>query len=98
MEDLIAAGAPPLPDGMFYRVRLAPMNLLRVEIRSRWWLGSLKEESVYVSLGAYRDGTEAVVSACELAAYDLQRHTRITRVRQTISDLHAGDHDPRRAQ
>ncbi|MFI0211985.1 hypothetical protein ACH4OV_25355 [Streptomyces diastaticus] len=94
MAELVAAGAPELPEGYFYRVRQESLGLLNVEIRrqGRWF--STRVESCPVRPGSWPTAEEAVVAACCRAAewWGLQR--KDVEALKAARAWH-GDHDPK---
>ncbi|MFI2213009.1 hypothetical protein [Streptomyces sp. NPDC020141] len=67
MDSLVAAGAPHLPSGYFYRVRPTGIRCLKVEVRRSRWIGSHLMASSYVLHGRHRVATDDVVAACRRA-------------------------------
>ncbi|MFF6928335.1 hypothetical protein [Streptomyces californicus] len=94
MADLVAAGAPELPSGWFYRVKSDGLGFLEVEIRQhRKRFGSRLLASAYVREDE-PNGRRAVGAACRAALRTIHaegEHAR--RLRQ--ASLLLGDHDPR---
>ncbi|MFB7479543.1 hypothetical protein ACFUEM_08665 [Streptomyces anulatus] len=94
MAELVAAGAPELPSGWFYRVQSDGMGFLEVEIRQhRKRFGSRLLSSAYVREGE-PNGRRAVAAACRAALREIDaRGEHARRLRQ--ASLFLGDHDPR---
>ncbi|MEV4939589.1 hypothetical protein [Streptomyces zaomyceticus] len=94
MAELVAAGAPELPEGHFYRVRESSNALLKVELRRQGrWLSALVDD-VYVRPGSYETPEAAVVAACKRVFEDWEaRQADCAAFRASRSLL--GDHDPR---
>lgn len=97
MADLIAAGAPELPDGWFYRVTTSGpiIGWPVVEIRQPGrWFGSRSVSYAIVRTGEHPTGDDAVLAACTRAWERLQEdeeHRRKTREALALR----GDHDPK---
>ncbi|KPC89906.1 hypothetical protein ADL27_38485 [Streptomyces sp. NRRL F-6602] len=92
MADLVAAGAPELPEGWFYRVRPALLpGMVRVEIRRRRFVGSEEVERSVGRLSQYPTALDAVVESCRYA------HRRWREREECHLDASAlyGDHDPK---
>lgn len=85
-DRLVAAGAPPLPEGRFYRIRETLEGLLVVEIRERRPRGRSRR----VASAEVYQGRESLLEAVAAAA----RHAaeRIA-YREDVADLE-GDHYP----
>ncbi|MEU1074319.1 MULTISPECIES: hypothetical protein [unclassified Streptomyces] len=93
MAELVAAGAPELPDGWFYRV-CSNGFCLEVQIRERRKrFGSRLHETAYVREDA-DDGLMAVVGACCLAMVLLEESATYRR-RARSALQYVGDHDPK---
>ncbi|OSC76501.1 hypothetical protein B5180_01725 [Streptomyces sp. BF-3] len=90
MAELVAAGAPELPEGYFYRV--APSGLrgaVRVQVRRQRLIGSVEIERSVVIVAEHADALSAVVFGCRNASARMALHGD-TRVESLY-----GDHDPR---
>src|SRR4051794_22784558 len=96
MEQLVLAGAPELPAGMFYRVVDEAYAGLVVSIRQRRKrLGSRRMASTYVRHEQFENGTDAVVDACRRALAGLEEMNEERRRLRDAARL-LGDHDGRR--
>jgi hypothetical protein len=95
MAQLVAAGAPELPEGYFYRVRPFMRSGLRVEIRRRQLVGSVAEEfGLTWPSEHYDDGLRLIVNACcrvHRKWLDREADAGLLRDAKTF----VGDHDPR---
>ncbi|MEO3974394.1 hypothetical protein [Streptomyces sp. CAU 1734] len=94
MAELVAAGAPELPEGWFYRVCRTSIPGYRVEIRRQKWFRSVCVSDAYVLEERYDDMTDAVVVAC------VRAHERIAEEAASVAKFEAlaqlaGDHDPK---
>lgn len=96
MADLVAAGAPELPDGWFYRVKRAyPSRLgFQVEIRQQHRVGSELMADTFVLEERCDDMTEAVVRACRRAHEKVQERADAG-AKFAALDAFVGDHDPK---
>jgi hypothetical protein len=95
MAELVAAGAPELPEGWFYRVADTHTVGLKVEIREqRKRFGSRELSSMYVYEERHSDPLSAVVEACT-RAYTLVQDQDIARARFDALLPFIGDHDPK---
>ncbi|MGW1828850.1 hypothetical protein ACWCO0_09590 [Streptomyces tubercidicus] len=96
MEDLIKAGAPALPAGMFYRVRDTHLVGLRVSVRERRRIGSREVPGAYAFVYPEEHATvgAAVANACRRAVRDM-REELADRARHTAARAYLGDHNPR---
>ncbi|MGI5404152.1 hypothetical protein ACQEVG_32820 [Streptomyces sp. CA-135486] len=95
MAQLVAAGAPELPEGWFYRVREDRFGWPEVEIREqRKRFGSRQLTYALVRFEEHENGEAAVVAACVKACARLQEDDEHRRkMRGALSFI--GDHDPR---
>ncbi|WP_158943564.1 hypothetical protein [Streptomyces sp. NRRL S-378] len=96
MAELVAAGAPELPDGWFYRIKDTHLVGLRVDIRRRRRVGSTAVRGAYsyVFHSQHDDAQSAVVAACTRAHEKWQAEADdIARFRAVTAYI--GDHDPR---
>ncbi len=95
MAQLVAAGAPELPEGWFYRVKVASHGLgYKVEIREQRRLKSRHVVSAYVIEERHDDMQAAVVAACRYAHYKAQERAQQREKYAALEQL-AGDHDPK---
>lgn len=96
MAELVAAGAPELPEGYFYRVRPSTItDGILVDIRRRRrFFGSEELEGSIVSPAMYESGTAAVVDGCRRA---FTRWTNSGTARTVLAGAEKfyGDHDPK---
>jgi hypothetical protein len=94
MAELVAAGAPELPEGWFYRVRPFLRTGIQVEVRHRRWIGSTEVGTALDWPRSSETGQALVVRMCREAFRDagLRGHdaSRLRDAREFI-----GDHDPR---
>lgn len=99
MAELVAAGAPELPEGYFYRMEDTRLVGLRVEIRRRRRFGSvaMREAVSYVLHESDDDARTAVVSACT-RAYERWQSAAGNAAKYRATTAYTGDHDPRRAK
>ncbi|MGW0468309.1 hypothetical protein ACWDX6_24040 [Streptomyces sp. NPDC003027] len=96
MAELVAAGAPELPDGMFYRVRPSYITEgLFVSVRRRnRFVGSEELGRTVVYPSGFPSGLDAIVAAC-IRAVELWRQEEAARpIRKSAHD-YTGDHDPK---
>jgi hypothetical protein len=94
MAQLIAAGAPELPEGYFYRVRGTAIKSLKVELRRARAVGSKLLASTYVLHEHHPTAESAIVGACQMAYDHWQERDEVAaKYRATTAFL--GDHDPR---
>jgi hypothetical protein len=95
MADLVAAGAPELPEGWFYRITTAGFGWPEVEIRQPGrWFGSRKISYALVRPEEHENGHAAVVAACVTAWVRLTEDEEYHgKVRETLALR--GDHDPK---
>ncbi|GGX26790.1 hypothetical protein [Streptomyces chryseus] len=96
MAELVAAGAPELPDGWFYRVAYDRVGL-KVKIRERRTFGSRSHAYAWVYEEDHDDALSAIVDACRRV------HARMTdelerREKAQAAGQFIGDHDPRRSR
>ena len=96
MADLVAAGAPELPEGWFYRVKRAfPSSLgFKVEIREQHRFTSSMLLDTFVLEQRHDDMTEALVDACRRAAARLQERSQEAGKFAALAEF-IGDHDPK---
>lgn len=87
LADLVAAGAPELPDGWFYRVRESALHL-HVEIRERRFVGSRLVAKDVVLTPFFPDQLDGIVDTC--------RKLRTALDRAADRAQYLGDHDGRR--
>ncbi|MFG3014330.1 hypothetical protein ACGFZB_28705 [Streptomyces cinerochromogenes] len=96
MADLVAAGAPKLPEGYFYRIR--PTHItegLFVDVRrQRRFFGSDQVGGCVVYPSEYESGAEAIVDGCRRAHDRWQENERAQAARAEAGRL-VGDHDPK---
>lgn len=93
MAELVAAGAPALPDGWFYRVCDSGFAL-KVEVRERRKrFGSRAHSYAYVR-DDENSGLTAVVRSCQHAVKTLQEE-RALRQNTMNAAMYLGDHDPK---
>jgi hypothetical protein len=98
LADLVAAGAPELPDGWFYRVTDDVPVGFKVQIReSRRRFGSRLHAETYVLDERFEDAQSAVVDACRRAHASLGARLEAQRKYQAVA-AYIGDHDPRRTK
>jgi hypothetical protein len=94
MADLVAAGAPELPEGWFYRIKDDSMGCLEVEVRERRKRFGSRRLSAALVREDEPNGQRAVVSACRNAVRHLEAQKDHAR-RYRQASLFLGDHDPR---
>lgn len=95
MAQLVAAGAPELPKGWFYRVKEASHGLgYKVEIREQRRLKSRHVASAYVIEERHTDMEKAVVAACLIAHHKVQERAQ-QREKYAALEQFRGDHDPK---
>ncbi|MEU3729975.1 hypothetical protein AB0E81_11280 [Streptomyces sp. NPDC033538] len=94
MVQLVAAGAPELPAGYFYRVRPSSMRLLKVELRQQGRFFSSLVEDTYICPGEYPTAEEAVVAACRRVV-GWWREKKADAEALEASRAWHGDHDPK---
>lgn len=94
MAQLVAAGAPELPEGHFYRVCRVLAIGHKVEIREQRRFTSSFVADSYVLEEHHDDMTEAVVAACR-RAHDKARRRMERRGKGAVLDAFVGDHDPK---
>lgn len=95
MAELVAAGAPELPEGYFYRVRKTNIRSLKVEIRhqrGRW--RSSRVDDAWVFHGQNDTAEEDVVDACVRAIKSWHEQAG-DRMRYQAALTLRGDHDPK---
>lgn len=97
LADLVAAGAPELSDGWFYRVTEASFFGPTVEVRKRWRIGSHCYMTTRVREHDFDTALEAVVDACNRACAALDREAEEHAWLAAVA-LYFGDHDPRRTR
>jgi hypothetical protein len=95
MAELVAAGAPELPEGYFYRVNGSTL-FPRVHIRRSLKIGSVRvrDAESYVLPGMESDARSAVAAACT-RAHENWTTRDADRARRLAVQAYAGDHDPR---
>ncbi|NYE44227.1 hypothetical protein [Streptomyces fulvorobeus] len=95
MAQLVAAGAPELPEGYFYRVRETSISNLMVEIRQQRgrWRSKLVTER-YVLHGLKETAEQSVVLACT-RAFEQWQGAAAERAAYKAATPFVGDHDPR---
>lgn len=98
MADLVRAGAPELPEGMFYRIEDTHVVGLRVDIRRRRRFGSAAvpggDSYVHHEDANCEPGIGAVAQACA-RAYEKWQQSDSERARYLATTAYIGDHDPR---
>ena len=93
MAQLIAAGAPELPEGYFYRVRNTAIKSLKVEIRRARAVGSELLADTYVIHENYPTAEAAIVRACQMAYEHWQERDEVA-AKYRATTAFVGDHDP----
>lgn len=95
MAELVAAGAPDLPEGYFYRIRETSISNLKVEIRQQKgrWRSKLIADT-YVIHKPDVLAEESVVRACE-RVFETWQGAAAERAAYRSSLPFLGDHDPR---
>ncbi|MGP3750868.1 hypothetical protein [Streptomyces sp. IBSNAI001] len=95
MADLVAAGAPELPEGYFYRVRETSISNLKVEIRRQKgrWRSALVDD-YYVLHSLEESAEESIVRACT-KAFERWQGDAAERAAYRATTAFIGDHDPR---
>lgn len=95
MADLVAAGAPELPEGWFYRVRETSISNLKVEIRRQKgrWRSALVADA-YVLHDPEESTEESIVRACT-RAFQRWQGAEADRAAYRATTAYLGDHDPR---
>lgn len=95
MAELVAAGAPALPDGWFYRVTADRIGWPEVQIRQPGkWFGSRCISYAIVRTEEHEDGETAVLAACVKAWTRLHENEEHLRKQREALALR-GDHDPK---
>jgi hypothetical protein len=98
MEQLLLAGAPELPDGMFYRIEPSGIGSLKVQIRERRKrLGSraVDDAYTYVYPSHHETVNASIVAGCERAnQHRVGAARRRAMYRQAVTFV--GDHDGRK--
>lgn len=95
MAQLVAAGAPELPPGYFYRVAPAMLRgCIRVSIRRARIVGSKQVEMSVVFLHRFTDERAAVVAACKTAYRWWQEREESRDMSERVT-AYFGDHDPK---
>ncbi|MFD5161021.1 hypothetical protein ACFWMJ_23580 [Streptomyces hawaiiensis] len=95
MAQLVAAGAPELPEGWFYRVESAMWRgAIRVIIRRPKLIGSKEVERSVIFVHEHADELAAVVSGCRHAHRRWQEREE-SRVLADRAREYYGDHDPK---
>ncbi|WP_143673785.1 hypothetical protein [Streptomyces sp. or20] len=95
MAELVAAGAPELPEGYFYRIRETSISNLMVEIRQQKgrWRSKLIADT-YVIHKSDVPAEESIVRACE-RVFDEVQGADEERAAYRATTAFLGDHDPR---
>ncbi|MEU1254808.1 hypothetical protein ABZ445_16160 [Streptomyces chartreusis] len=95
MAQLVAAGAPELPEGWFYRITTTGFGYPTVQIRQPGrWFGSREVSYAIVRSEEHENGDVAVIAACVKAWERLKEDEDYARkVREALTLR--GDHDPR---
>ena len=94
MAHLVAAGAPELPEGYFYRVRTTNIKSLKVEIRRARSVGSELLADTYVIHESHPTAEAAIVRACQLTYERWQERDEVAAKYRAMTAF-IGDHDPR---
>jgi hypothetical protein len=94
MAELVAAGAPELPAGYFYRVRHTTIKSLKVEIRRQRRFRSQLVVDFFVFHKSSVSAEAAVVEACRYAYQDWQAQSDVEERYEAVQ-AYVGDHDPR---
>ncbi|MFJ3588604.1 hypothetical protein ACIQUY_04850 [Streptomyces sp. NPDC090231] len=96
MADLVALGAPELPEGHFYRIRPSHITEgLFVDVRrQRRFFGSVELAGTVVYPSSYSNGGEAIVHGCH-RAFQKWQETDAARALVREANEFVGDHDPR---
>ncbi|MGW2950760.1 hypothetical protein [Streptomyces eurythermus] len=95
MADLVAAGAPELPAGYFYRVEPASLRgMIRVTVRRARRFGSKEVGRSVIFLVEAADELSAVVSGCYHAHRRWRELEDTRRQGERVKDFY-GDHDPK---
>jgi hypothetical protein len=94
MAQLVAAGAPELPAGYFYRVHTTSIRALKVEIRKQRRLRSRLVADTWVLERLDETAEESVVKACTRAFKEWQAEDA-TRAAYLATTAFIGDHDPK---
>ncbi|MFF9525388.1 hypothetical protein ACF1DV_25915 [Streptomyces achromogenes] len=95
MADLVAAGAPELPEGWFYRVRADRFGWPEVQIREpRKRFGSRGHTYALVRVNEHPDELSAVVAACVKAVARMREDDEHRRRLRAAMEF-VGDHDPK---
>ncbi|WP_327379419.1 hypothetical protein [Streptomyces sp. NBC_01212] len=96
MAELVAAGAPELPEGYFYRIR--PTHITSGYFvgvrRQRRFLGSEELSCTVVYPSHFDNGGEAIVDGCR-RAFENWSARDTERERCGEAGRFLGDHDPR---
>jgi hypothetical protein len=99
MEQLLLAGAPELPDGMFYRIEPSGIGSLKVQIREhrkRFGSRSLDDAYTYVYPSHHKTVTAAIVAGCERANEHRIGAARRRAMYRQATIFFVGDHDGRK--
>jgi hypothetical protein len=98
MEQLLLAGAPELPGGMFYRITPTGMGSLKVQIRERrkrFGSRAVDDAYTYVYPSHHETADAAIVAGCERANnHRIGASRRRAMYRQAVTFI--GDHDGRK--
>ncbi|MFD4234279.1 hypothetical protein [Streptomyces sp. NPDC058542] len=95
MAELVAAGAPELHAGYFYRIRETSISNLKVEIRQQKgrWRSRLVADT-YVIHKTTESAEESVISAC-VRAFERWQAAAGEGMAYRAALKFTGDHDPR---
>lgn len=94
MAQLVAAGAPELPEGYFYRVHTTSIRSLKVEIREQRRFRSRAVAGTWVLDKLEESAEESIVKACARAFKDWQEADAVRASYRAVSE-YIGDHDPK---
>jgi hypothetical protein len=94
MAQLVAAGAPELPEGWFYRVGSDGFGGLEVEVRERRKRFGSRQHSRALVREDEPDGLTAVVAACRHAVRLMEVEIELRRRLRGAAE-YLGDHDPK---
>lgn len=94
MAHLVAAGAPELPEGWFYRVRPTNIRSLKVEIREQRRFRSRLVADTWVLERPEESAEESIVKACARAFREWQE-ADAKRAAYLATTAYIGDHDPK---
>lgn len=93
MAQLVAAGAPELPAGYFYRVRSNGF-CLEVQVRERRKRFGSRQHSYALVRSDEPDGLTAIAGACQHAVRRMEQEDAYWRSRRYAGQF-IGDHDPK---